>query len=82
MRSIAAFVLLFSCIILRASAVILENGQLRKDPYPVQVEVVTIAGDNTWEAYSADATEISYKGRWDSTHISCMLNAALAPLGL
>lgn len=53
-----------------ASATILENGQVRENSYPGQLEPVTL--DDSWRDYPADAPEISYKGRWDSQHISCM----------
>lgn len=52
-----------------AAATILQNGQEREDPYPGQAEQITL--DNTWRTYDADASEIAYKGRWDSKHISC-----------
>lgn len=54
---------------LSVSATILENGQPRADPYPGQVEAISL--DSSWRTYDADAPEISYKGRWDSKHISC-----------
>lgn len=53
-----------------ASATILENGQVRENAYPGQLQPVTL--DDSWRNYPADAPEISYKGRWDSQHISCM----------
>lgn len=51
-------------------ATILENGQVRENAYPGQLKPVTL--DDSWRDYLADAPEISYKGRWDSQHISCM----------
>lgn len=51
-----------------ASATILENGQVRENAYPGQLQPVTL--DDSWRNYPADAPEISYKGRWDSQHIS------------
>jgi hypothetical protein len=56
------------------SATILENGQVRENAYPGQLQPVTL--DNSWRDYPADAPEISYKGRWDSQHISCMFPIA------
>ncbi|KAL3454231.1 SGNH hydrolase-type esterase domain-containing protein [Aspergillus insuetus] len=50
------------------SATILQNGQPRDDPYPGQVSTIDL--DSSWRNYDADAPEISYKGRWDSKHIS------------
>jgi hypothetical protein len=57
------------------SATILQNGQPRDDPYPGQVSTIDL--DSSWRNYDADAPEISYKGRWDSKHISCTI--ALSP---
>jgi hypothetical protein len=54
---------------LQATATILENGQERLDPYPGQVSEVSI--DPSWRSYDADASEFSYKGRWDSSYTSC-----------
>lgn len=53
----------------QAAATILENGQERLNPYPGQAEQVSV--DDSWKSYGADASEISYKGRWDSTYTSC-----------
>ncbi|KAJ5977586.1 Esterase SGNH hydrolase-type subgroup [Penicillium viridicatum] len=53
---------------LLVSATILENGQVRENAYPGQLQPVTL--DESWRNYPADAPEISYKGRWDSQHIS------------
>nr|ABF50860.1 acetylxylan esterase [Aspergillus nidulans] len=50
------------------SATIMENGQPRADPYPGQCSTIDL--DSSWRSYDADAPEISYKGRWDSKHIS------------
>ncbi|GKT42623.1 uncharacterized protein ColSpa_02804 [Colletotrichum spaethianum] len=49
------------------TATILENGRPRVTDFP-NTEVDLAAGDYT--TYDADATEISYKGRWDSKKIS------------
>lgn len=54
-----------------AVATILQNGQEREDAYPGQAAKITV--DDTWRSYDADASEIAYKGRWDSKHISCRL---------
>ncbi|KAL4884840.1 SGNH hydrolase-type esterase domain-containing protein [Aspergillus karnatakaensis] len=53
---------------LSVSATILQNGQPRDDPYPGQLSAIDL--DSSWRNYDADAPEISYKGRWDSKHIS------------
>ncbi|CAG7938947.1 unnamed protein product [Penicillium olsonii] len=50
------------------SATILENGQVRENPYPGQVSAIDL--DDSWRTYEPDAPEISYKGRWDSKHVS------------
>ena len=54
-----------------ASAEILQNGQLREGPYPGQAPVLSLArNSSSWRSYSPNATELSYKSRWDSKHIS------------
>ncbi|KAF4555790.1 Hypothetical protein D9617_2g057540 [Elsinoe fawcettii] len=53
-----------------ASATVLENGRARENPYPGQAVVVSDAGSDSWKSYAPNASEISYKGRWDSKHIS------------
>jgi hypothetical protein len=55
---------------LHAAATILQNGQVRDDPYPGQAPRIEL--DDSWRSYDADVEEISYKGRWDSKHVSCM----------
>lgn len=55
--------------LLPVSATILQNGQVREDPYPGQAANITL--DASWRTYDASADEIAYKGRWDSKHISC-----------
>ena len=49
---------------------ILQNGQLRADPYPGQATVVAAAASSGWKSYPPNATQLSYKGRWDSKYIS------------
>ncbi|KAE8389676.1 SGNH hydrolase-type esterase domain-containing protein [Aspergillus alliaceus] len=53
---------------LGVTATILENGQERLNPYPGQASKVSI--DDSWRRYDTDASEISYKGRWDSGYTS------------
>lgn len=62
-----------SSIFLYASATILENGQPRLNPYPGQAQLLSPVGNFSaeWKTYDADASQISYKGRWDEQHISC-----------
>jgi len=52
-----------------ASATILQNGQVKENPYPGQAPVIAL--DDSWHNYAPDVPEIAYKGRWDSQHISC-----------
>lgn len=54
-----------------ATATILENGHERLNPWPGQTQ--SIALDESWKSYGPDVSQISYKGRWDSQHISCMI---------
>ena len=49
---------------------ILENGQPRLNPYPGQASLLTATSNSAWKTYGPNATEISYKGRWDSKHVS------------
>ncbi|KAJ5668976.1 Esterase SGNH hydrolase-type subgroup [Penicillium macrosclerotiorum] len=51
-----------------AAATILQNGQVRENPYPGHTPKIFL--DDTWNIYGADVPEIAYKGRWDSKHIS------------
>lgn len=54
-----------------ASATIIENGQTRHAVFE-KTSIASIKdGGNEWKSYGNNATEISYKGRWDSNHISC-----------
>ncbi|GKZ87096.1 hypothetical protein AnigIFM59636_000225 [Aspergillus niger] len=55
---------------LQASATILQNGQVREDPYPGQAKAISL-DNGSWRTYQPDASEIAYKGRWDSKHVSC-----------
>lgn len=74
MRVVQYFFTFFLALV---SATILENGQARKDPYPGQVSKINL--DNSWKSYQPDASEISYKGRWDSKHVSCMFVLYIFP---
>ncbi|KAL1846696.1 hypothetical protein Plec18170_008986 [Paecilomyces lecythidis] len=51
-----------------ATATILENGHERLDPWPGQAQKIEL--NETWTSYGPDVPQISYKGRWDSQHIS------------
>jgi len=63
---------LISCLTL-VSAEIWQNQQLRSNPYPGQATLLdlnTASARAAWKVYPANASEINYKGRWDSKHIS------------
>lgn len=67
MRFLAAFA---SCIA-ATSAAIYQNTQLRDDPYPGQATLLSAAEISAdWKSYPANASQLSYKGRWDSKYIS------------
>ncbi|OJD35620.1 gdsl-like lipase acylhydrolase domain protein [Diplodia corticola] len=54
-----------------ACATILQNGQVRDVHFPNTTIVLDDDDRNsTWRTYPPNATEIGYKGRWDSKHIS------------
>lgn len=55
---------------IQAFATILENGNPRVDPYPGQAPNISL--DDSWRSYGPNASEIAYKGRWDSNYVSCM----------
>jgi lysophospholipase L1-like esterase len=53
-----------------SSSTILENGQVRKTHF-LDTKVASIGTNSTaWTTYGPNATELSYKGRWDTQHIS------------
>jgi hypothetical protein len=69
MRLLPHFCGLVSLTSLVAST-ILQNGQVRITNYP-NTTIPSISPNSTgWKTYGANATELSYKGRWDSKHIS------------
>lgn len=50
-----------------ASAIIEENGHIRETNFPdTRIDLSA----KSWKSYTPDAPELSYKGRWDSKHIS------------
>ncbi|KAH7361212.1 acetylxylan esterase [Pyrenochaeta sp. MPI-SDFR-AT-0127] len=60
----------FLSTITLCSSTILQNGQVRETYFP-DTKVAAIGTNSTgWKTYGANATELSYKGRWDSKHIS------------
>lgn len=46
---------------------ILQNGQVRDVIFP---DTKINASEHEFETYPADASELSYKGRWDSNKVS------------
>jgi hypothetical protein len=50
-----------------ANGTILQNGHVRQTNFP---DTVVTARDFSWKTYPANATQLSYKGRWDSKYIS------------
>jgi hypothetical protein len=52
-----------------ASATILQNGQVRGTVFP-NTSIASVTSNPNWTSFPANATEISYKGRWDDKHIS------------
>ncbi|KAG9978907.1 SGNH hydrolase, partial [Aureobasidium melanogenum] len=54
---------------LLASATILQNGQVRDIVFP-DTSIASPTSNYNWTSFAPNATEISYKGRWDSNHIS------------
>ncbi|EKG17882.1 hypothetical protein MPH_04831 [Macrophomina phaseolina MS6] len=53
-----------------ASATIWQNQQIREVNFPDTAIVLDSAGNSTWKTYPPNASEIGYKGRWDSKHVS------------
>jgi hypothetical protein len=69
MKFVAGLSGLFSLVTLCTST-ILQNGQVRETNFP-NTKIASITSNSTgWKTYGANATELSYKGRWDSKHIS------------
>jgi hypothetical protein len=62
--------LLLICLVFSVtSATILENGRPRETNYP-DTTITSVVKNSAWRTYAPSAPEISYKGRWDSKHIS------------
>ncbi|KAF2268167.1 acetylxylan esterase [Lojkania enalia] len=54
----------------QAFSTILQNGQVRETHF-LNTRTAPITANTTgWKTYGPNATELSYKGRWDSKHIS------------
>ncbi|KAG9238734.1 GDSL-like Lipase/Acylhydrolase-like protein [Amylocarpus encephaloides] len=58
---------LIATVVYLTSATILQNGQVRITNYP---NTVIDAAAYQFQSYQANATELSYKGRWDSKYLS------------
>jgi hypothetical protein len=64
---LSAIIVWSLALVAPVAATILQNGQVRITDYPnSQVELDTAS----YTSYPANATEISYKGRWDSKKVS------------
>ena len=63
---LGAVLLLFSLV----TATILQNGQIRPTGYPDTTLRNIAMNDSGWNTYPANASELSYKGRWDQQYIS------------
>ncbi|KAI6712302.1 acetylxylan esterase [Diplocarpon mali] len=59
---------LFSSLAHLTRATILQNGQVRETDF--LKTAVTASTLTNWTAHSPDSQHLSYKGRWDSQHIS------------
>ena len=61
---------IFTALISTAAATILQNGQVRPNDYP-DTTIASISSNNHhWTTYAPNASELSYKGRWDHQYIS------------
>ncbi|KAK0718871.1 SGNH hydrolase-type esterase domain-containing protein [Apiosordaria backusii] len=68
MLSLSKLAILGLGFISQASAVILQNGQVRETYFPnTRLESFS---PSSYRTYPANASEISYKGRWDSKYVS------------
>jgi hypothetical protein len=67
MLSVKDLVVFGLTLLSQASATILQNGQVRATNFP---DTRIDPSAYSFKTYPADAREISYKGRWDSKHVS------------
>ena len=67
MVSLSGLAILGLALISRVSATILQNGQVRETNFP---DTRIDRSAHSFKTYPANAPEISYKGRWDSQHVS------------
>ncbi|KAH7122376.1 acetylxylan esterase [Dendryphion nanum] len=53
-----------------STSVILQNGQVRETNF-LDTKIASVgANSSSWTTFGPNATELSYKGRWDDKHIS------------
>lgn len=76
---VSSFLLTALSLASTACATIWQNQQIREVNFPDTAVVLDNASNSTWKTYPANATEIGYKGRWDSKHISCEFNFTQTP---
>ncbi len=67
MVSLSGLAIFGLALLSRVSATIVQNGQARVTNFP---DTRIDASAYSFTDYPADANEISYKGRWDSKHLS------------
>lgn len=67
MLSFSRLALFGLSLLSEVSATILQNGQSRVTHFP---DTRIDPSAYSFTTYPADAKEISYKGRWDSKHVS------------
>lgn len=63
-------VVLLASILPFTACTIYQNDQVRTVNYP-DTTIASTSSDADWRSYPPNATEISYKGRWDAKYISC-----------
>ncbi|KAK3939420.1 lipase [Diplogelasinospora grovesii] len=66
--SIARLAVLGLRVLSQVSGTILQNGQVKITNYP-DTRIIN-ASASSFTTYPANAAEVSYKGRWDSKHVS------------
>jgi hypothetical protein len=60
----------FASLIALSTSTIYENGQERVTHFQ-DTKIASITSNSTgWKTFGPNATELSYKGRWDSDHVS------------
>ncbi|KAK4219094.1 lipase [Rhypophila decipiens] len=67
MLSLSTLLILWLTVACRVSSTILQNGQVKPTSY---ANTLVSLSSRSFTTYPANATEISYQGRWDSKHVS------------